>query len=270
MSVQTETGLPFLMPNKNKILKKKDLSIHFFRDGFYFCTQSKVEFIPSLQDPKDFHKILIDYLDYHSKESFNAFSLISFHNPSTFVPLPLFDKSFCKDYLGLYNRTKDHEIILYDTLEEDYQVNLYSFPRFISVALKESKFNFSFHHYNTLLHNKILTLGSSNKFDYQLFIHLQQGVMDVFLLQKKCIKFNNCFSVSNPDEFLYYLFFVIEQFDIQSEDFGLNFLGKFKCFTTYYKAVEQFHNNIKFVDKDVSKVADTSTHHAPYLSKHFS
>ena len=188
MLVQMETGQPFLMLNKNKILKNKDLSIHIFKDGFYFCTQSKIEYIPLLEDHQDFLKILIEYLDYHSKENFNAFSLILFNNPSTFVPLTFFDKSFCEDYLSLYKKTKDYEIVSYDTLEDENQVNLYSFPQFISKVLKKSKINFGFHHYNTILYKKILSLNSSNKFDYKIFIHLQFGAMDVFLLQKKFIK----------------------------------------------------------------------------------
>ena len=53
-----ETGQPFLMPNKNKILNNNDLSVHIFMDGFYFCTQSKIEFIPLLEDSQDFHKTL--------------------------------------------------------------------------------------------------------------------------------------------------------------------------------------------------------------------
>ena len=270
MLVQMETGQPFLMPNKNKILNNNDLSIHIFMDRFYFCTQSKIEYIPLLEDPQDFYKILIEYLDYHSKENFNAFSLISFHNPSTFVPLTFFDKSFCEDYLSLYKKTKDYEIASYDTLEEDNQVNLYSFPRFISKVLKKSKINFGFHHYNTLLYKKIVSLNLSNKFDYKIFIHLQLGAMDVFLLQERCLKFNNCFSVSDTDAFLYYLFFVVEQFDIDTKNLELNFLGKIKSFTAYYEALEQYHTNIKFIDNDINHVPDTSIHHAPYLSKYFS
>jgi hypothetical protein len=94
--------------------------------------------------------------------------------------------------------------------------------------------------------------------------------MDVFLLQKKCLKFNNCFSISNTDDFLYYLFFVIEQFDIDTNNLELNFLGKMKSFTPYYEAVEQYHTNINFIDKDINHVSDTSVHHAPYLAKYFS
>ena len=270
MLVQTETGQPFLMPNKNKILKNQDLSIHVFTDGFYFCTQSKIEYIPLLKDPQDFHKTLIEYLDYHSKENFNAFSLISFHNPSTFVPLSFFNKSFCEDYLCLYKKTKDYEIASYDTLEDSNQVNLYSFPQFISKVLKKSKINFGFHHYNTLLYKKILSLNFSNKFDYNIFIHLQFGAMDVFLLQNKFLKFNNCFSVSNTDDFLYYLFFVVEQFNIDTNNLELNFLGKMKSFTPYYEAVEQYHTNINFIDKDINHVSDTAVHHAPFLAKYFS
>ncbi len=266
MLALTGIGQLFLMPNKNKILQNKILSIHFFVDGFSFCTKSKIDFIPSLNDPQDFHKILNEYLDYHKMKNFDSISFISFYNPSTFVPLSLFDKSRSKAYLDLYKKPENNEIVSYDTLEKVKQVNVYSFPKFISVAIEKSKINFEFLHYNTLLYRNILNLSLSNEFDYQLFIHIQYKSLDLFLFEGGYLKFNNRFPVSNEDEFLYYLFFVVEQFDIDAKDLELIFLGKMKCFKTYYKAVNQYHANVKFIDEEKNQTTDLSIHHAPYLA----
>jgi hypothetical protein len=265
-----ETGQPFLMPNKNKILNNNDLSIHIFMDRFYFCTQSKIEYIPLLEDPQDFHKTLIEYLDYHSKENFNAFSLISFHNPSTFVPLSFFNKSFCEDYLCLYSKEKKDEIVNYDKIEQISQINVYTCPRHISNDLKKINLSLETFHYNTLLLNNILSLELSNELEYQLFIHLQSEALDVFLFQKKQFKFNNRFLISNEDEFLYYLFFIVEQFEMETEGLEIVFLGKIQRYKTYYKALNQYHNNIKFVDGDNNKIENLLTHPAPYLANIFS
>ena len=93
MLAQMETGLPYLMPNRNKILQKKDVSLHFFKDGFYFCKSSEIVFIPIDNNPDNLYKSLNLHLDSDVQESFGEISIILFQNPSTFVPLPLFDKS---------------------------------------------------------------------------------------------------------------------------------------------------------------------------------
>lgn len=258
------------MPNKNKIFPNKGLSIHFFVDGFSFCTQSKIDFIPSLKTSQNFDKILKEYLKYYIKRSSAFVSIILFQNPSIFVPISFFDESLSENYLGFFNKPKDYEIVSYDILEESSQVNIYSFPKSIRIAIEESKINFELTHYNTLLYKKILKLNSSNEFDSQLFIHFQSKAMDIFLLEKGNLIFNNRFSVTNEDEFLYYLFFIVEQFDIDTKDLELIFLGKIPYFKTYYQAVKQYHSHIKFIEKESSQNTDLSTHHAPYLAKNFS
>ena len=121
-----------------------------------------------------------------------------------------------------------------------------------------------------MLLNNILNLEFSNGIKYQLFIHLQSEALDVFLFQKKQFKFNNRFIISNKDEFLYYLFFIVEQFDMETEGLEIVILGKIQRYESYYKALNQYHNNIKFVDIDNNQIENLSTHPAPYLANNFS
>jgi len=261
-----ETGLPYLMPNRNKILQKKGISLHFFKDGFYFCKSSEIVFIPLNNNLDNFNKSLNLYLDSYSQESFGEISIIFFQNPSTFVPLSLFDKSLSNRYLNLFNKPKINEVLAYDSLNEIEQVNVYTYPKYINSILKESQIDFSLLHYNTILYRKVLDISSSIKFNYQLFIHFQLESIDFFLVRDKKVKFNNRFSVKNEDEFLYYLFFVVEQFDLATEEYELIFLGKIKSYESYYKSVNQYHNNIKFIDQEKNQLLDLDIHQAPYLA----
>ena len=195
---------------------------------------------------------------------------VSFHNASTFVPNSLFDNSRSKDYLKLYAKERENEIVYYDNIKQVSQINVYTFPKSISNNLKKVNINLEISHYNTLLLNNILSLEFSNGIEYQLFIHLQSEALDVFLFQKKQFKFNNRFLISNEDEFLYYLFFIVEQFEIETEALEIVFLGKIQRYEPYYKALNQYHNNIKFVDVDNNQIENLSTHPAPYLANNFS
>jgi len=258
------------MPNSSKTTNTKALYIHSFVDGFSFCTKSKIDFFSFSNNKRNLIDILNGYLDKEEKDFIASIKFISFHNPSTFVPFPLFDNSRSKDYLKLYSKEKKNEIVNYDKIEQISQINIYTSPRYISNDLKKVNLNLEIFHYNTLLLNNILSLELSNEIEYQLFIHLQSDALDVFLFQKKQFKFNNRFLISNEDEFLYYLFFIVEQFEMETGNLEIVFLGKIQRYESYYKVLDQYHNNIKFVDGDNNKIENLSTHPAPYLANNFS
>ncbi len=58
------------MPKENKIIQPKDLSIHYFVNGFSFCTHSKIDFIPTPKGASDFKKALEDFFDRWEKGIF--------------------------------------------------------------------------------------------------------------------------------------------------------------------------------------------------------
>ena len=100
-----------------------------------------------------------------------------------------------------------------------------------------------------------------------MFIHIQYKAVDVFLAETDQIVFNNRFSIKNEDEFLYYVFFVVEQFDLKIDDFEIIFLGKFFEYNRYYDLTSEFHKNYKFIEND-SEIIDQSKHSAPYLANY--
>ena len=70
--------------------------------------------------------------------------------------------------------------------------------------------------------------------------------MDLFLTMDKSIVFHNRFSVLSEDEFLYYTFFVVEQFKLECNAFDIIFLGKIDLFNSFYNAIKIYHQNIHF------------------------
>ena len=256
------------MPINNKLLQNKDLSIHLFGDGFSFCTPSKSDFIPTANE-EDARQALKEYFDYYPEGSFTNFSVVSFLGPSTFVPLTLFNKKQPERYLALYNKPKKKEIVQYDVLEEENQVNVYSYSSKLVSDIKSVVSKFDMIHYNTLLYRAVLKLGSSAAYANQIYVHFHAKAMDLYLVKEAKIIFNNRFTVENEDAFLYYVFFVIEQFEIDTEEFELIFLGKIEVFERYYQTVEQYHSHITFETDSLPEPLDLSSHQAPYLAPYF-
>ncbi|MGA0897069.1 MAG: DUF3822 family protein [Flavobacteriaceae bacterium] len=258
------------MPKENKIIQPKDLSIHYFVNGFSFCTHSKIDFIPTPKGASDFKKALEDFFDYYPKETFLSYSLIFYQNPSVFVPEKFFDNSRAKEYLELFKKTDETDAIAFDSVDvEENQINLYTFPKEIEEVLKQSNRTFKTTHYNTLLLRKIHSKApSASQFDHQLFIHIQNNAMDVFLRNKSTLLFHNRFPISTDDEFLYYLFFVVEQFDLKADDFELIFMGKIIEFDSFYKAASRYHDHCTFMS-ETNQNPDLATHQAPFLASYF-
>ena len=92
--------------------------------------------------------------------------------------------------------------------------------------------------------------------------------MDIFLVENNKLIFYNSFIIKNEDDFMYYLF-VVEQFDLDPNDFEIQFLGRIDAFESYYDIVKNYHYYITFSNDNLSTKIDFSKHHAPYLSSCF-
>jgi hypothetical protein len=264
-----ETGQLFLMVKKIKLIQHNQLSIHAFVNGFSFCTQSKVDFLPTSSVVSDGKSLFEEFINYYPKNSFKAISVVHFSHPSTFVPLALFDVSQKKRYLSHYKIAAKNDVFHHDTLEKSTKVNIYSYPKEIETILETSANNFQEIHYNSLLYNLVHELSLRTEKKSQLFLHLQKEKVDVFLIKNGRLLFNNSFSIKNEDEFLYYVFFVVEQFELESNVFELIFLGKIDLFNSYYEAVKHYHENIFFHQEEIISSQAIKNHNAPFLSQFF-
>ena len=264
------TGQLFLMLSNNKTIHNNDLSIHIFVNGFSFCTKSKVDFLPRNNEILDFKPTFDEFISYYPKKNFRAISIVHFSYPSTFVPQTLFDISYKEKYLSRYNSNSKNDIFIHDILKESKKVNVYSYPKEIELILETNKNNYQEIHYNSLLYNLVHKYNVRSENKTQLYIHLQKKKVDVFLIKNKRLLFNNSFLIKNEDDFLYYVFFVIEQFELEINSFEFIFLGKITLFDSYYKAVKIYHENISFYEEEIISNQAIQNHNAPFLSQYFS
>ena len=256
-----------LSENSNK--QKKSLSIHYFKKGFSFCTTNSVDFFSHPGDMSEFEYTFRDFLEKNYHENFEYFSIIFFQNPSTLVPYVFFDNQRLDDYLNLYFKKPKAEIVIFDKLINQERINIYSVPKKIYNIIDKLDIDFNIFHYNSLLIKRVLNLSSIKKFSKQLFIHLHFNAMDIFLVKNKSLLFNNRFIIKKQNDFMYYLFFVIEQFNLGPHQFDIVFLGRIDAFESYYEIVKHYHSNITFTNEEPSINLKFSKHHAPYLSPYF-
>ena len=94
------------MLSENNILQNKSFSIHFFNNGFSFCTDDNIDYFSHPTDTTEFENSIRNFLKNNPK-NFEYFSIIFFQQPSTLVPKIFFDKNRLDDYLSFYY--KKHE-----------------------------------------------------------------------------------------------------------------------------------------------------------------
>ena len=75
-----------------------------------------------------------------------------------------------------------------------------------------------------------------------MFIHLRKEQFDLFLFQGGQLLVQTAFH-KNADEFMYYLFYVCEQFE--AEQFDLFFLGQYFPYSDY-NGTKEFHPNCSY------------------------
>ena len=256
------------MLSENNILQNKSFSIHFFKNGFSFCTDDNIDYFSHPTDTNEFENFTKKFLN-NNQKNFEYFSIIFFQQPSTLIPTIFFDKNRLDDYLSFYFKKSEIEIIIYDELKKEDSTNVYSIPKKLYNVIEKLDVNFNIFHYNSILIKKVLNLCSTEKFSKQLFIHLHFDAMDIFLVENNKLIFYNRFVVKNENDFMYYLFFVVEQFDLDSNEFEIQFLGRIDAFESYYDIAKNYHHYISFSNDNISTKIDFSKHHAPYLSSCF-
>ena len=261
MLVKMVTGLLYLMHLQNKNHQTSDLSILIFSDGFSFCTQKKTCFYPVDDFSKIDQEALSNWIKKQELVSDNVF-LIHLEGLSTIVPTELFDKDNASFYIENGLTLDENQEVLFDVLESFNQVVVFAGSPSVKKVFKELFPNHHSQHLTSFLFAPLsqFSMGISKK---QLFVHLRKGFFDLFLFQGTQLLLFNTFEQNHADEFLYYLFYITEQFYLKPENFKLAFLGEYESYKEYYQGVQEYHNDVIFLDAPSEN--KNSKHPTPYL-----
>lgn len=260
-----ETGQPYLMQLNNKQIPQNNLSILIHKGGFSFCTLDQHHFLPLEENPPSLES-LKSYLDYHQLNK-EKVQLIFMDYAAVCIPQALFDPAQTNHYFKGAIELPKEAVIQHRSLPtldmevvfpiDEKAVNLFraAFPQLnvnhLSATLLPALSAFSF--------------GKAKK---NLFLHLRKDYFDLMLFQGGQLLAQNTFPHKNADDFLYYLFYVTEQFFLKPEQFHLFFLGRYLNYNDYYQGVEEFHPNIAYLDPQYPRV--DSQHPAPFFQSFFS
>ncbi len=259
-----EIGPQYLMPLNKNIIKEKELSIQIHMDGFYFCTHSSQFFFDYESTPIKNDIAFKKKLEDNALLNFDRVNCIYFKRPATFVPTSLYDSSkkeyYLKQNVSLEAKLKiaeDHTInkkikILYQVLLSEQEIfkKLYS--------------NITFTHFTKVLYNYLYREAKS-KSGIVMYLHLQDYFFDVMVFDAEQLLLYNSYPYKNEGDFLYYSLAVAEELSLNQGGFSIIFLGKYKRYERYYKALENYNQKLEFNYESEEIVFEEKNQPAPFF-----
>ena len=239
-----ETGHLFLMQKKiNKIHK---INIHQYKSYVDFVLTD--DYLTLDFNSKNFD---LNFIETISKINFSSIKLIFFSDIPSIVPSKLFDKKYSNKYLE--TNTSNIKNIRHDISNDKKITTVYSINNSLIKILNKRNIKYSVKNYFTILYDY---LSGKNRISegLTLYINLNEDSFDILIFKLEEFIYFNTFEIDDKDKFLYYLFFVMKNYEVSSKKDKIIFLGKYEKYLEYYETVNKYSQLDYIIDNSISKL----------------
>lgn len=245
----------------DKKITSNDLSILVFKDRIAFCTLEQTLYF-DLEKKNINSESLGTWINYHNIKKKNN-KCVLFESNGVIVPKALFDEGDKNIYLSLTDDDLKNKKIETKVIESSNQVFIYPQSRNWNLLFQDLVNDIETTHFAAQLISVLSKLSNDN-LKKSVFIHLRKDFFDLFIYQGRQLLLFNSFPHQDEEEFLYYLFFVMEQFYLKANKFEAIFLGKFRVYQKYYNVFKEFHSQTNFTYPENLEI--DSNHPAPFFN----
>ncbi len=232
-------------------IKISKASIYQFRSFFHFYSlnesisssytdKAKLSEISSIMENTP-----LDYLN-----------VIHFNTAPSIIPIKLYDKNFKGKYL-------ETNTVSINTIDEDISADqkiavVYSKNKDLSQILGiDNQTITHVNHFTQLYDYLIRTIN--NSYGLSFFIKISSGSFEIMIFNKNEFLFFNNFNIVDENEFLYYTFFVLKNFQSSIKKDKIIFLGKHEIFDKYYNLASKY-SRIDFIEDDTHSILNFKEH----------
>ena len=241
MLAQVGIGLQFLMQKiKTKISKA---SIYQFENFFHLNHLS--ESISSSYSDKN---QLFSVASILKNDIIKSIEITHYNSPPSIIPTKYYDKRIKAKYIET-NSKKFRSIN--DDISSDRRITVvYSKNKNLSQILNIDDKKINHTNYFTQLYNYLIgKLNNSNGFSF--FISLSETSFEIIIFNKNEFVFFNSFGINDENEFLYYTFFVLKNYQGSINSDKIIFLGKHERFNKFYNLASKY-SKIEFIEDDIN------------------
>ncbi len=133
---------------------------------------------------------------------------------STLVPSDLLVEGETWEYLSFSHRIEAGETVLSDRMKEPSAFNIFSVPEKIRESLAERFRPAGIRHHSTAFIAGALADHAHHQGKPVLYAYLWGQVIDLVFIDRDGLKFQNRFTCSSPEDGIYYILYVLQQFTV--------------------------------------------------------
>ncbi|QOD61794.1 DUF3822 family protein [Polaribacter haliotis] len=246
--------------NSTPILKNtKDnkLSIQFNLDGFSFSIQDSISkkdiyfcaytFKETQATPENLLLKIDDIFknDTHLQQDFSTVIVIHQNNLSALVPNQYFNEDKLSSYLNFNIKTLSTDFITFDEISSIDAKNVYVPYVNINNYLFNNFGEFDYKHHSSVLIDKLI-LRNKNE-SKTMYVNVSKTTFDIVVLENKKLVLYNSFAYTSKEDFLYYILFVAEQLQLDTNEFPLYLMGDIIFNSELYKITYTYIKNLNFL-----------------------
>ena len=174
------------------------------------------------------------------------------NNRSTLIPSALFEESEKDTYLNFSVEPEVEEKVLFDRLTRLEIVNIFG----VNIMLYNQIFRFfpgaKVCHLSSLLIESIWMNFKNLITDKRIFIFVREEAFNMMIFDKKQLVYSNAFHFRAPEDFVYFVIFVMEQLNLNPEEVPVTLLGNIRISTPCFDLIFKYIRNIDFALRNES------------------
>ena len=204
-----------------------------------------------------------NFLSSISNFNIEIIELVFFSSIPSIVPSKLFNEKLRNKYLETNTSFKDniqHEL----SIDKKIAV-VYSYDKLFVNVLNQKNIKYSSISYFTVLYNYLCKKDKISD-GLSLYINFNENSFDILIFDSKEFIYFNSFDIKDKNEFLYYLFFVIKNYEISNEKDKIIFLGRYDEYSEYYEIANKY-SKLYYIDDDSSNQFNSKSPFFSYLNE---
>lgn len=163
--------------------------------------------------------------------------------PPVMVPVPLFDASLAAAHFEFCFGRKPTGELMSDRVQQAGCINIFEVPHFIANVLNRRFPDITYYHSATAVAGYLLSEGRSID-EAKMSVNTDKGKADVYVTRGKDLVYTNHFTFESAEELVYYLVFVSEQLDLNTDTIQLTFSGDIKGESDTFTLTEKYIRHV--------------------------
>ncbi len=237
----------------------KTLSIEFLPDGFVFSVmdQNRYQYValeayeaPNLHGVENYSPHIKDFFTNHLllNQGFDKVIAAVYARDLVLIPAPVYSAEKQKDLFNTYALPESSSRLKNEAIQIIDAQGIYPVPENLLNVCEEIFPSVRVRNQGASMIKNVMAAQKLEKWKADVVIHVKKSHAEILLLHKEKLIFYRSFSITCFDDILYYVFYVLEQYQKQAEKLHLTVLGELPMDSKGYTGLNSFFRKVSIPD----------------------